>query len=79
VRRIYSPAHGELALTVPLFDGFMKRAMPESQAGERVSVADGVRMEFRIADTLTDSLGRQSGEEEKAVKTTVSEPLLSQS
>ncbi len=27
---IYSPAHGELAFTVPLFDGFMKRAMPES-------------------------------------------------
>lgn len=25
---IYSPAHGELAFTVPLFDGFMKRAMP---------------------------------------------------
>jgi hypothetical protein len=26
---IYSPAHGELAFTVPLFDGFMKRIMPE--------------------------------------------------
>ncbi|MGL4424141.1 MAG: ATP-binding protein [Gemmataceae bacterium] len=26
---IYSPAHGELAFTVPLFDEFMKRAMPE--------------------------------------------------
>ena len=27
---IYSPAHGDLAFTVPLFDGFMLRAMPES-------------------------------------------------
>src|SRR5438094_10158015 len=27
-------------------------------------------MEFRIADTFTDSLGRLSGEEQKAVKTT---------
>ena len=26
---IYSPAHGELAFTVPLFDEFMKRAMPK--------------------------------------------------
>ncbi len=26
---IYSPAHGELAFTVPLFDEFMRRAMPE--------------------------------------------------
>lgn len=26
---IYSPIHGELAFTVPLFDGFMLRAMPE--------------------------------------------------
>ncbi|HAP41427.1 MAG TPA: AAA family ATPase [Nitrospira sp.] len=26
---IYSPVHGELAFTVPLFDGFMLRAMPE--------------------------------------------------
>ena len=26
---IYSPAHGELAFTVPLFDEFLKRAMPE--------------------------------------------------
>jgi hypothetical protein len=26
---IYSPAHGELAFTVPLFDTFMRRAMPE--------------------------------------------------
>jgi hypothetical protein len=24
---IYSPAHGDLAFTVPLFDEFMKRAM----------------------------------------------------
>lgn len=26
---IYSPAHGEMAYTVPLFDQFMKRAVPE--------------------------------------------------
>jgi hypothetical protein len=26
---IYSPSHGEIAFTVPLFDEFMKRAMPE--------------------------------------------------
>ncbi|MBI5440259.1 MAG: ATP-binding protein [Deltaproteobacteria bacterium] len=26
---IYSPAHGEIAFTVPLFDEFMQRAMPE--------------------------------------------------
>jgi hypothetical protein len=25
---IYSPAHGDMAFTVPLFDGFMRRAMP---------------------------------------------------
>jgi hypothetical protein len=26
---IYSPAHGDTAFTVPLFDTFMKRAMPQ--------------------------------------------------
>jgi hypothetical protein len=26
---IYSPAHGDMAFTVPLFDGFMRRAVPE--------------------------------------------------
>lgn len=26
---IYSPAHGDMAFTVPLFDGFMRRAMPD--------------------------------------------------
>lgn len=26
---IYSPAHGDTAFTVPLFDGFMKRTMPD--------------------------------------------------
>ena len=25
---VYSPAHGDTAFTVPLFDGFMKRIMP---------------------------------------------------
>lgn len=28
---IYSPAHGDMAFTVPLFDEFMRRAMPEFQ------------------------------------------------
>lgn len=31
---IYSPAHGELAFTVPLFDEFMLRAMPNSSSEE---------------------------------------------
>ena len=26
---IYSPAHGDMAFTVPLFDEFMLRAMPD--------------------------------------------------
>jgi len=26
---VYSPSHGELAFTVPLFDQFMKRAVPQ--------------------------------------------------
>jgi AAA ATPase domain len=30
---IYGPAHGDTAFTVPLFDGFMKRIMPEFQRG----------------------------------------------
>ncbi len=25
---VYSPSHGEMAFTVPLFDDFMRRAMP---------------------------------------------------
>lgn len=29
---IYSPLHGELAFTVPLFNNFMKRAIPEFDA-----------------------------------------------
>ena len=28
---IYSPAHGDMAFTVPLFDEFMKRAIPKFQ------------------------------------------------
>ena len=31
---IYSPAHGEMAFTVPLFDEFMLRAIPEFQPGK---------------------------------------------
>jgi hypothetical protein len=26
---LFSPAHGDTAFTVPLFDGFMKRTMPQ--------------------------------------------------
>ena len=29
---IYSPAHGETAFTVPLFDEFLKRQMPKPKA-----------------------------------------------
>jgi len=29
---IYSPTHGDMAFTVPLFDEFMRRAIPEFQA-----------------------------------------------
>lgn len=29
---IYSPTHGDIAFTVPLFDAFMRRAIPEFQA-----------------------------------------------
>jgi len=29
---IYSPAHGDMAFTVPLFDEFMRRTIPEFQA-----------------------------------------------
>jgi hypothetical protein len=34
---IYSPAHGEMAFTVPLFDEFMRRAIPEFQPGKNNS------------------------------------------
>lgn len=30
---VYSPAHGDTAFTVPLFDGFMKRTMPLLETG----------------------------------------------
>ena len=29
---IYSPAHGETAFTVPMFDAFLRRAMPRRNA-----------------------------------------------
>jgi hypothetical protein len=31
---VYSPAHGDTAFTVPLFDEFMRRAIPEETAPE---------------------------------------------
>jgi hypothetical protein len=32
---IYSPAHGDMAFTVPLFDEFMRRAVPELQSKKK--------------------------------------------
>jgi AAA ATPase domain len=32
---IYSPAHGDIAFTVPLFDQFMKRTLPVTRKGRR--------------------------------------------
>jgi hypothetical protein len=32
---IYSPAYGDIAFAVPLFDEFILRTMPEWQAGGR--------------------------------------------
>jgi hypothetical protein len=30
---IYSPAHGDMAFTVPLFDEFMRRSIPDALPG----------------------------------------------
>ena len=32
---LYSPSHGDTAFTVPLFDEFLKRVMPEVPASKR--------------------------------------------
>lgn len=32
--RVWSPAHGDTAFTVPMFDEFMRRAIPEWLPGE---------------------------------------------
>jgi len=34
---VYSPQHGDTAFTVPTFDAFMKRSMPEWTAANRRS------------------------------------------
>lgn len=34
---IYSPAHGDLAFTVPLFDEFMRRAIPDFTPGKQLT------------------------------------------
>ncbi len=34
---IYSPTYGDMAFSVPLFDEYMRRAMPENEAGQRKS------------------------------------------
>lgn len=34
---IYSPAHGDLAFTVPLFDEFMRRAIPDFMPGKQLT------------------------------------------
>lgn len=39
---LFSPAHGDTAFTVPLFDGFMKRIIPKFQGGGVVVVFTGV-------------------------------------
>ena len=36
---IYSPAHGDMAFTVPLFDEFMRRAIPEFQPKTRKNLS----------------------------------------
>lgn len=38
---VYSPAHGEMAFTVPLFDEFMRRAIPEFQPRSASASAKG--------------------------------------
>jgi len=32
---IYSPSHGNMAFTIPLFDEFMQRAMPEFEPNDK--------------------------------------------
>ena len=39
---IYSPAHGEMAFTVPLFDEFMRRVMPEFQPKGAARSREGI-------------------------------------
>ena len=34
---IYSPAHGDMAFTVPLFDEFMVRAIPDFTPGKQLA------------------------------------------
>ena len=47
---IYSPAHGDMAFTVPLFGEFMVPAIPAFKAREIVSTTDGTdRHGFREA------------------------------
>ena len=48
-----SPAYRAMAFTVPLFDAFMKRAMPDFQP-----------IQFIIADSFTDSLYQPNGNED---------------
>lgn len=33
---VYSPSHGDMAFTVPLFDEFMRRAIPVFESGARM-------------------------------------------
>lgn len=39
---IYSPAHGDMAFTVPLFDEFMRRAIPEFHAREKKTSSSAI-------------------------------------
>ena len=38
---IYSPAHGQMAFTVPMFDAFMVRAMPRFKKLNRMVIRAG--------------------------------------
>ncbi len=37
---IYSPQHGDIAFTVPLFDEFMRRAVPEFTTKKTIRTTD---------------------------------------
>ena len=61
---IYSPQHGDTALTVPLFDEFMKRTMPDLPGPARRrrrskrSVATRSGMNAPLAHAMLDLVAR---------------------
>ena len=60
----------ELSSDKGLVDGSLLREQTPGQLLAPVTTYDLQTMEFRIADTFTDSLARLTGDEQKAVKTT---------